>query len=319
MLLVGSDDGAYRVDALDGADESTATKVLDSERVMRLRTFESVAGVFAATRAGLYHSPDGETWTDLNVPREKVYAVGASPTGERLYAATRPAGVYATAVDGEIGATDPSWRELDGFQDLPSRGEWRLPRHENLAQVRDVHAPAAEQVVAGVEVGGVHGSDDGGETWTERRDGCDDDIHELHVESPEEWVAATGRGLFRTTDAGGTWARLDDGVEQMYFRSVTRHDGVVYASGAMGNSGGWDDPDADPALFAWDGTRLAAEAVPTDDETVTGFATVDGTLVAGTHCGTLLTRRADGWTVASSFPVPGETTGRYTPLASLAD
>lgn len=59
------------------------------------------------------------------------------------------------------------------LDDLPSREEWRLPRNENLAQVRDVHVPDQhlERVVAGVEVGGVHLSDDGGETWTERRKG----------------------------------------------------------------------------------------------------------------------------------------------------
>ncbi|ERH08287.1 MAG: hypothetical protein J07HX64_00027 [halophilic archaeon J07HX64] len=251
MLLAGSDDGVYRLTDPTEPGTRTATAVLDSGRVLRVRTFDALPGVFAATRTGLYHSPDGVDWTDLAVPTEQVYAVGAD--GRRLYAGTRPAAVYVTQIDGTIGSAPLAWRELDGFQDLPSRGDWRLPRHENLAQVKDLHAPAPERLVAGVEVGGVHSSDDGGKTWTERRDGVDDDIHELRAVSAREWLAATGDGLYRTTDGGGTWTRLDDDVEQRYFRAVLATEGGVYAAGAMANSSTWEDDDADPALFRWDG------------------------------------------------------------------
>ena len=315
MLLVGSDDGVYRLTDPTEPDDSTATAVLDSARVLRLRRFDALPGVFAATRTGLYHSPDGADWTDLAVPTAQVYAVGAD--GERLCAGTRPAAVYVARVDGTVDANSLSWRELDGFQSLLSREDWRLPRHENLAQVKDVHAPAPDRLVAGVEVGGVHRSDDGGETWTERRDGVDDDIHELHAVSAREWLAATGDGLYRTTDAGGTWTRLDDSVEQRYFRAVAATDSGVYAAGAMANSSTWEDDDANPALFQWAGGSLDPVALPTTDETVTGLTSVDGTVVAGTHRGRLLAGRPEGWAETGRFPVPGNLTGRYTPLATL--
>ncbi len=313
MLFVGSDDGVYHLDP-DSSDEP-ARQVLDSGRVMRLRTFDPVPGLFAATRTGLYHTTDGTAWTDLGVPTEQVYAVGAG--AKKLYAGTRPAAVYAAGYRDGTGVDSLAWRELDGFQELPSRSEWRLPRHENLAQVRDVHAPATDRLVVGVEVGGVHHSTDGGDTWTGRRDGVDDDVHELRAVSAVEWVAATGGGLYRTTDAGATWTRLDGEVVQSYFRSVLPVDGVVYASGALSNSSTWDDDDADPALYRWDGDRLDPVALPTPDETVAGLTTAGGTLLAGTHRGTLLARRSDGWERAGEFPVPGDTTGRYTPLATL--
>jgi len=314
MLLAGSDDGVYRLTDPTEPGESTATAVLDSGRVLRVRTVDA-RGVFAATRTGLYYSPDGADWTDLAVPTEQVYAVGGD--SRRLYAGTRPAAVYVAQVDGTVDAGSLSWRELDGFQNLPSRGDWRLPRHESLAQVKDVHAPAPGHLVAGVEVGGIHHSEDGGETWTERRTGVDDDIHELCAVSAEEWLAATGDGLYRTTDGGGTWTRLDDSVEQRYFRAVLATDGGVYAAGALANSSTWEDNDADPALFRWEGVGLDPVALPTTDETVTGLTTVDGTVVAGTHRGRLLARRPDGWVETGRFPVPGGLTGRYTPLAAL--
>lgn len=313
MITIGSDDGVYRLAGTDTA----VTKSLDSGRVMRLRTFDALPGVFAATRTGLYHSQDGRTWTDLGVPRPKVYAVGADGVGGRLYAGTRPAAVYVTELSGDsVGPDSLSWRELDGFQDLPSRGEWRLPRHDDLAQVRDVHAPEGNRVVAGVEVGGVHVSDDGGETWAQQLDGVDRDIHELHAVSATEWLAATGDGLYHTTDSGGTWLRVDDGLDQQYFRSVIAVDGTVYAAGALANSSTWDNDDADPELFRWEGRGLEPVALPTDDETVTGLADADGTVVAGTHRGTLLARRSGGWVETGRFPVSGDLTGRYTPLAA---
>ncbi len=323
MYLVGSDDGVYRVSTPVRSDAAEATKTLDSGRVMRLRQFEGVRGIFAATKTGLYRSLDGERWTDLNVPREEVYAVGMDSSGEDLYVGTRPAHVYVTESlsDDDTAVADVEWAESTGFQELPSREAWRLPRHDDLAQVRDLRRDPAtsNRVVAGVEVGGVHVSDDGGDAWTERSDGVDDDVHELHVVGPEEYVAATGHGLFDTSDAGRTWRRRDVGVPQSYFRCAFSIGGVVYVSGALSNSSTWDDDDAEPALFRCRDDSLEPIPIPYADETVTGMTAVDGDLVVATHRGHLLSRSADGWDDLGLFPVSGPLTGRYTPIASYDD
>jgi photosystem II stability/assembly factor-like uncharacterized protein len=321
MLIVGSEDGIYRLSTLEASTDRTAERLLDSGPVMRLRQFDEFDGLFAATERGLYHSQRGDEWTDLNVPEQQVYAVGARREG-RLYAGTRPAHLFVA----EPGPDDPTgqvaWRELDGLQSVPSRDEWRLPRHENLAQIRDVHAPtdADDRIVAAVEVGGVHVSDDGGETWTERRDGVHDDVHELRVTGPDEFVAATGFGMFRTTDAGRSWTRLDEGYEQRYFRSVVSVDDAIYAGAAMAHTATWDDADADPALFVCrDGERLERIEHPCPSETITGLAAADGAVVAGTHRGTVLARRGDDWTMAGALPVDDDFAGSYTPLLWIDD
>ncbi|MFB6206981.1 MAG: WD40/YVTN/BNR-like repeat-containing protein [Haloglomus sp.] len=318
MLLAGTENGLHRLTDVDGSTGPTVRTVFDSGAVMRLRAFEAHDGVVAATKTGLYHSTDGGEWTNLDVPREQVYAVGAAPDG-RLYAGTRPAHVYVARADSSdaLGVGELEWRELEGLQEVPSREEWRLPRHENLAQVRDVHVhpEAPERVVAGVEVGGVHVSNDGETTWTERRERVHDDVHELAVLGPDEFVAATGYGLFHTTDAGRSWARLDEGYDQRYFRSVSAVGDAVYAGGALAHTSTWLEPDADPELFVYrGGERVEPVEHPRPDETVTGITEVDGDAVVGTHRGSVLRRGADGWSVVGSLPAPDDFAGSYTPL-----
>ena len=78
-LLIGTRDGVFRSDEpLDDAEH-----VLDAGNTPRVRTFDGDA--YAATTSGLFRSADeGRTWTDLDVPREEVYSVVASPDGEYL-------------------------------------------------------------------------------------------------------------------------------------------------------------------------------------------------------------------------------------------
>ena len=280
-----------------------------------MRLGRSDQHVFAATRTGLYRRTE-DGWHDLGAPRKQVYAVGATP--ERLIAGTRPAVLFAA---------DPEkleWRGLKRFQEIPSRPRWRLPRHENLAYVRDVHLDPGgpdgpRRVAAAVEVGGVHVSADGGETWTERREGVNDDVHELHVAGPGAYVAATGDGLYRTSTAGRSCERLDGVVRQRYFRAVHVHRGTIYPGGAMANSSAWNDPGADPQLFSYRDGELHKVAIPYPDETVSGLETVENRLVAVTHRGHILGRADGGWDELGSVPTPSDVTGRYTPVASERD
>lgn len=315
MLIVGSDDGVYRLDSLDG-NGTTATKVCETGRVWRIRTFQDQQGVFAATETGMYHSVDGSEWTGLGVPQEKVYAVG-SRSQDRLFAGTRPAHIFVAETSNQ---TPPfrnlDWVEIDSFRDRSASNEWQLPRHENTAQVRDitVHPTDQDRIISGIEVGGVHLSTDGGDTWTQR-EGVNEDIHELHVVGPETFLAATGFGLFHTEDAGKSWSRLDTDYEQRYFRAVGSVNDTVYAAGALMNSSTWNDEDANPELFvSSDGETLEPLSHPYPSETVTGISSIDETVAIATHRGKVLMKRPDTWELVGSFPVSEQATGRYTPL-----
>jgi photosystem II stability/assembly factor-like uncharacterized protein len=304
MMLAGTTDGVYRLSGIDGAAEFGAERVLDASEARRVERLPGVGGVFAATVDGLYHSLDGDDWTALGVPGE-VYSVAADPAGDRLYAGTHPSHVYVA--EGFSAGTDPEWRELDGFQNLPSRDDWHTPRHRNESHVRSlhIHPDAPDRVIAGVEVGGVHVSDDRGETWTEQKEGVHDDIHHLLVRAPDEYVASTGYGLYRTRDAGRSWTRLDEGVEQRYFREAMDHDGVLYAAAASGSPNTWPDGAAAAIFEARDGDRLEAVGSGDRDDVVLSWAVADGTVYAGTSAERLLRRDDDGWQPVGELPVDG--------------
>jgi photosystem II stability/assembly factor-like uncharacterized protein len=301
-LVLGTEDGVYRTPDVRFDD---AERVLDADRVMRVRRFEAAEGTFACSRRGLYRSTDGgRTWTDLAVPREEVYSVLVASGGNRWYAGTHPAHVYLSEDGGG------SWHELEAFQELPSRSEWHTPRHRNEAHVRSLcaHADAPDRVVAGVEVGGVHLSEDRGRAWTERREGVQHDVHHLLVDGPKTYVASCGNGLYRTASAGRSWTRLDEGLEHRYFREAMSHDGRLYAAAARGPPGTWSgEAGADGGLFvsADGGDSFRSLPYPGQpEEVVLAWGVADGRPVAGTNEGRVLQGDAGGenWETVGGVP-----------------
>lgn len=299
-LVLGTNDGAFRAPDVRFDD---ATRVLDAGRVMRVRRFESADGIFACSKTGLYRSTDGgDTWSELGVPRQEIYSVLVSPDGERLYAGTHPAHLY---VSEDAGA---SWRELDGFQELPSRDDWYTPRHRNEAHIRSLgaHPDMSDRVIAGVEVGGVHVSDDRGERWTERRDGVHDDVHHVLVRDPEEYIASCGDGLYRTRDAGRSWTRLDDDLSYRYFREAIVHEDRLYAAAARSSPGTWKgESGADGGLFIStdDGKSFGSVSYPGQpQEVVLAWAAASEHVVAGTNEGRVIENRGGDWETAGQVP-----------------
>lgn len=310
-LLVGTPAGVFRS---TNGDVGDIDRVLDAGNTLRVRTFGH-HGSFAATKTGLYRSMDGgETWSNLDVPQIEVDSVVVSPDGSRLFAGTYPAHVYVSLDCGE------TWDELVGFRDLPSREQWHTPRHGNEAHVRSlgVHPDAPSRVIAGVEVGGVHVSDDDGETWSERRnglqyerrDGLQYDVHHVLVLGADEWVVSCGGGLYRTRDAGRTWTHLDPGMDRPYFQETCAYQGRLYAAAQtlpptlpMGDS--YSKKEVDAALFesADGGDTFEPVSYPgAPDEFVSAWTEADGRTLAGTTEGRVIAREDGIWSTLGHVP-----------------
>lgn len=310
-LFIATQDGVYcsQSGALDDVEP-----VLDSGVTLGVQTFGK-HGTFAASKTGLYRSiDDGDTWDQLDVPRTEVYAVAVSPDGTHLYAGTHPAQIYVSTDRGK------RWTELDGFQDLPSRDQWHTPRHRNGSHVRSlgVHPDAPDRLIAGVEVGGVHVSDDNGETWTERREGLetgrgDDlqyDVHHVLVVSAEEYIVSCGGGLYRTRDTGRSWTRLDTELPGPYFQEAFAYQGTVYAAAqtlppTLPMGARYDNRNVHASLFESTDGGDTFESKPypgMPDEFIIAWTVADGRVLAGTTEGQVIVRENDTWTRLEHLP-----------------
>lgn len=272
-ILIGTNDGLYRATELP-FDE--AEQVLDCGFVPRVKTFGGVEGVFATTREGLYRSyDDGTTWASLDVPATEVWSVLAV-SDNTIFAGTHKAELFKTTDGGD------SWREITGFEDLPSRRHWETPKSTEEAWFRDLIAldvrSDQETLVAGIEAGGIHVSEDGGETWFERRDGrVKDDVHQICAVGESELFVPCGRldlgtkvrgnaGLYHSTDAGRSWRRLDRGLDHSYFREVLYHEGRLYACGSRTRPSVWGSGGSREQNDWKNGIGAAAALYETDDK-----------------------------------------------------
>jgi photosystem II stability/assembly factor-like uncharacterized protein len=232
---------------LYAAAESAVTIVEDGrvERTLENRGARCVAVdprdphvLFVGTSdEGLFKSSDGGgSWERLSgVGHPRVTSVAVSPVDGALYAGTEPSSLFVSRDGGA------SWRELEGLKNLPSAPTWSFPPRPWTSHVRAV-APSPTDpglVVAGIELGGIVRSPDGGETWQDQRPGAYADCHSLaaHPSSPETLYEAAGGGFAESGDFGDSWSAADAGMGLHYVWGLavdSEDPNLVYASAASG-------------------------------------------------------------------------------------
>ncbi len=208
-------------------------------------------------RGVLTRSTDGgRTWTDITpaVARdEEVWALAASPSVERR--------VFFGASHGRLFRSDDGGRnffEATAFLRVPGRERWSFPAPPHIPHVRSIaFDPLNSSVIyAGVEVGGVFRSPDGGESFEPLNDGIYADVHALAVDpaTPRRLYATTGRGFYVSDNAGASWRRVTTGINRSYtVPLVVAGDarGAIYTAAAAGPPPIWPTGPrgADSALF----------------------------------------------------------------------
>jgi photosystem II stability/assembly factor-like uncharacterized protein len=197
---------------------------------------------------GLFKGEDGgRNWERISgIEHPRVTAVAVSPADGALYAGTEPSALFVSR-DG--GAT---WRELEGLKNLPSAPTWSFPPRPWTSHVRAISLSYADPnlVVAGIELGGIVRSPDGGETWQDQRPGAYADCHSLaaHPMAPEALYEAGGGGFAESGDFGDSWQAADEGMSLRYawgLAVASEDPTLVYASAASGpgraHGGGFSD------------------------------------------------------------------------------
>jgi photosystem II stability/assembly factor-like uncharacterized protein len=176
--------------------------------------------VYAGLRGGgVQRTRDGgRTWTDCGLPADDVFSVAVSAADGAVYAGTEPSALFASDEGGE------TWHELAGLLELPSRPTWSFPPRPWTSHVRWI-APSphdGDLLLAGIELGGLMRSTDGGETWQDHRPGAQPDVHSLAWHPHVEGCAyeAGGGGAAWSEDGGETWHAADEGRDRHYTWSV---------------------------------------------------------------------------------------------------
>jgi hypothetical protein len=176
--------------------------------------------VYAGLRGGgVFRTRDGGvSWSDCSLPEADVYSLAVSAADGGVYAGTEPSRLFRSDDDGE------RWRALDGLLELPSRPSWSFPPRPWTSHVRWI-APSphdGELLLAGIELGGLMRSRDGGRSWQDHRPGAQRDVHSLawHPRAEGRVYEAGGGGAAFSHDAGDTWHPAYDGMDRHYAWAV---------------------------------------------------------------------------------------------------
>lgn len=171
---------------------------------------------------GVHRTLDGgATWepAGATLPNQRVLSIAVSPIDRpggqsAVYAGTEPSALFRSEDDGR------SWQGFPRLGELPSAPTWSFPPRPWTHHARWIafHPLDPAIIYAGIELGGVMRTRDGGATWEDRKPGSQHDAHALvtHQAAPDRVYEAAGGGVARSDDAGATWRPVDEGMDRHY-------------------------------------------------------------------------------------------------------
>jgi photosystem II stability/assembly factor-like uncharacterized protein len=206
-----------------GRGWSVTAEALSGKAITSTSACEGLA--LAGTRDGIWRSADGgKNWAEAGTHpavRHVRWLTCSSGGLPFVLAGTEPAAIFVSQDGAE------TWTGCPEVEKLRDQSGWFLPYSPESGCVRGfaVFSFGAElaRVFAAAEVGGVLISNNSGNNWqlVEGSDGNPEmdrdlgtlihpDVHsiEVHPSSPDLVTAATGGGLYRSSDCGATWKVL---------------------------------------------------------------------------------------------------------------
>lgn len=167
--------------------------------------------VYAGTQEnGVQFSEDqGRTWRSLGSAGVPVKSLAVSPHSPGLiYAGGKPVSLFVSRDGGE------TWEELPALRQA-RRWWWFSPAEppdwRPYVMALTISPTVPEVLLAGIELGGVLRSEDGGRTWSKHRQGAGLDCHSLTFHHTNgNWVyegSGSGAGAAYSQDGGRTWQK----------------------------------------------------------------------------------------------------------------
>jgi hypothetical protein len=265
LMRCGWDGRSERVEILNSA--------LDGETVREVaRDPFSPKRLYAATLTEIHVSEDdGANWQWLpsgGIDYRDIWTMAVHPTrANEIYVGTMPAAVYVSENGGR------SFRELSAFRNLPDYNKWTFPPGPHVAHIRCIalDARVPDEIIVGIEEGGVARSRDRGATWEDisgpasstafpkindpagivpyemghHEDGrVYRDVHWVmrHPTRLETLFASTGIGTYQTNDGGKNWVKCEYGMGRAYAIPMTNHPSVpdrIFLGAAENGPASW--------------------------------------------------------------------------------
>lgn len=240
------DGRSERVEILNSALEGETLREISQDPADQNR-------LYAATLTEIHVSEDGGAnwkWVPSGgIEYRDIWAMAVHPTrAEELYVGTLPAAVYVSKNGGR------SFSELSAFRKLPDYGKWTFPPPPHTSHIRCItlDARVPDEIIAGIEEGGVARSRDGGRSWEDISGPSSSAAYpeyndpagilpyqmgnheEGRVYRDVHWVsrhpkklailyASTGLGTYRSDDDGRYWSKLEYGMGRAYAIPMAVH------------------------------------------------------------------------------------------------
>lgn len=242
-IAIGTEKGAY-VLARVGGDWSVSGPLFPGWKVTAFGT--SPDGTYLAGVASnwfgvaIHRSPDLENWEQLETApswseqtgREMNQVWTLHTEGDRIWAGVDEAGLFISEDGGD------SWFPVEGLNEHRTRDAWN-PGLGGLCAHRILTSGDSKWVA--ISAVGVFRSDDGGSTWEPRDDGVDavgvpEDAPRPEVgycvhnvthdpDQPSRIWRQDHTGVYRSTDGGDSWHRIENGLAANFGFVMWRDDG----------------------------------------------------------------------------------------------
>ncbi|MEP7053622.1 MAG: exo-alpha-sialidase [Actinomycetota bacterium] len=163
---------------------------------------------------------------------ERVWQLQPDSAGREdvVWAGCEPTSLWRSQDGGQ------SFAIVDGLWDHPHRPQWH-PGFGGAAVHTVIPDPRSDRVVAAMSTGGVYASDDRGASWRPSNSGISayfipgpepefgQCVHKVVADAagPQRLYAQNHHGVYRSDDAGASWASIADGLPSDFGFTILAH------------------------------------------------------------------------------------------------